>query len=341
MPLRNRTSIATAIAVVCACRVEPTPGVPFPAPNPDEPTAGPLDQPSGDRGGTAGTTDSARGGDGSSSADAGDGAGGAPAEPPAGDCDGQSVVLDEIRAGIVLPSEPVVLVATATSQKFLVSETEAGNCLWGAFVGDDPTDDEPRGVLVVSYGNEAPGAERCEPGTDAIPDAVAPGDSLRIAGRASSFVPSSCDGIVAAPQMIADARCPIERIERTAEIEPFTLPFDVADSLARGADPELVRRFAGGLVRVENVSALPNETGDGAVRPYGVVALAETELEIHADIEYGDLSAGGPRDPAKSLDVPYPAEFRSITGLVYLDYCTYALAPRRRCGDFDPPTACP
>ena len=122
----------------------------------------------------------------------------------------------------------------------------------------------------------------------------------------------------------------------------MTLSFDLADELARGADPELVRRFAGGLVRVENVSALPNETGDGAVRPYGVVALAETELEIHADIEYGDLSAGGPRDASKSLDVPYPAEFRSITGLVYLDFCTYALAPRSRCRDLDPPSSgCP
>jgi len=275
-------------------------------------------------------------------ASAGDGAGGGDDEPPPGGCDALSVELDEVRAGVVLSGVTVSLVATATSQKFLVSETQSGSCLWGIFVGDEPVDGEPRGVLVVSYGNEAPGDERCESGTDAITDDLVPGDSLRIVGRASSFAPASCDDTVPAPQMIADARCPFERLERTTPPEPVPLPLDVADELARGGDPELVRRWAGGLVRIENVSALPNETGDGAVRPYGVVALAETELEVHADIEYGDSSAGGPRDPSKGLDFPYPTDFRSVTGLVYLDYCDYALAPRRRCEDFDPPSSgCP
>jgi hypothetical protein len=341
MRLRSLSSIATPLAVVCACRVEPTPGLPFSAPEDDEPTVAQPDEPSVGRGGTEGAT-GGRGETPSSPPSADAGGAGAEKEPPAGDCDAQDVLLDEIRAGIVLPSVPVALVATATSQKFLVSETDAGSCLWGVFVGGDAIAGEPRGVLVVSYGAEAPGDERCAAGTDAITDDIEPGDSVRVVGRASSFVPSSCTGIVAAPQLIADARCPFERVGRANEVEPVTLPFDVADELARGGDPELVRRFAGGLVRLANVSALPNETGDGAVRPYGVLALAETELEVHADIEYGDLSAGGPRDASKSLDISFPAEFRSITGLVYLDYCTFALAPRRRCGDFDPPTsACP
>jgi hypothetical protein len=139
--------------------------------------------------------------------------------------------------------------------------------------------------------------------------------------------------------MIADARCRFERIERVSPLEPVALPLDVANELARGSDAELVARWAGALVRLENVSALPNESGDSAVRPYGVVALAETDLEIHADIEYGDLGAGGPRDPSKGLAFPYPTAFRSVTGLLYLDYCDYSLAPRRRCEDFDPPSA--
>jgi hypothetical protein len=339
------TLIATAVAILAGCRVDPSTGTPFTTDDDvdEPPTVAPPDEPSAERGGAAGTTSSSNGGGNDSPAPGADnGAGGGVSDPPPGACDAQSVVLDELRAGIVLPSVPVVLVATATSQKFLVSQTDAGSCLWGVFVGDSPAAGEPRGVLVISYGDESLGDAPCEPGTDAIPDDIAPGDSVRVIGRSSSFVPSSCDGIVPAPQVIADARCPFERLDRVAEVEPLTLPFDVADDLARGADPELVRRFAGGLVRLENVSALPNESGDGAVRPYGVVALAETELEIHADIEYGDLSAGGPRDATKSLDVPYPAEFRSITGLIYLDYCTYALAPRHRCGDFNPPTsACP
>jgi hypothetical protein len=242
----------------------------------------------------------------------------------------------------VLPGVSVTLVATATSQKFLVSQSEAGRCLWGAFVGDEPTPGEPRGVLVVSYGSDARDDASCASGTDAIPDDLAPGDVVRVFARASTFVPASCDGIVSAPQMIADARCPLERLERTAPLAPFALPLDLADELARGSDPALVRRFAGGLVRLEDVNALPNDSGEGAVRAYGVMALAETNFEVHGDLEYADLTEGGPRDASKGFAFDYPTSFRSITGLVYLDYCTYSLAPRRRCEDFDPKSlGCP
>lgn len=321
-----------------ACRIEPLGGRPFNGsePNDETPASGGASSPGGGGGTLAGSRTLPEAGV------SGLGAGGADDEPPRGACDAQSVELDEIRSGAVISSVAVTLVATATSQKYLVSQTSSGSCLWGAFVGDEAAAEEPRGVLVVSYGPEATGDERCAPGGDALPDALEPGDRLRVVGRASSFAPSTCGGTVAAPQLIADARCAVELLGHAEPPEPIALPRGVANALARGDDPELVRRWAGGLVRLEDVSALPNEGGDGAVRPYGVVALAETELEVHADIEYGDLSAGGPRDPSKGLDFPYPTTFRSVTGLVLLDYCDYALAPRSRCLDFDPPSVgCP
>ena len=334
--MAHRTA-SLAVVLLSACRIEPTAGAPLGAPGAaEEPT------PAGEAtGGLGGSNATARGGA-RSAPNAGENTGGAAEEPVSGGCDAQAVTLDEVRTGAVLEGVSVALVATATSQKFLVSETEAGSCLWGAFAGSEAVAAEPRGLFVVSYGDPAPGEARCERGTDAVPDDLAPGDSVRIVGRASSFAPTSCGETVAAPQMIADARCPFERLERRAPIEPVALPLDVANDLARGRDAELVRRWAGGLVRIESVSALPNDDGDGAVRPYGVIALAETGLEVHADIEYGDLSARGPRDPSKGLEFPYPTTFRSITGLVYLDYCTYSLAPRSRCLDFDPSSSgCP
>jgi hypothetical protein len=321
-----------AVIVFSACRIEPSPGAPFRAADgSDEPAPA---NPPGWPGSGGDASGSGSGGSSPPTTSAGEGPGGT--DGPAGECDAQAVTLDEIRSDLVLPGLAVALVGRATSQKFLVSQTDAGSCLWGAFVGDDPTSEGPRGVLVVSYGSEALASAPCASGTDAIPDDLLPGDGVRVVGRASSFAPASCDGVVAAPQMIADARCPIERLERTSPPEPFSLPLDVADELARGVDPVLVRRHAGGLVRLENVSALPNEAGDGAVRPYGVIALGETALEVHGDIEYADLTEGGPRDAEKTFAFPYPTDFRSITGLVYLDYCTYSLAPRRRCEDFDP-----
>jgi hypothetical protein len=327
---------ALAIVGLSACRIDPAPGTPLTGSEQgDEPDSAPGEI-IGGRGGSSATANGGR------TAGPTPSSGGAADEPPRDECDAQAVTLDEIRAGAVVAGLSVELVATATSQKFLVSQTDAGSCLWGAFVGDEGVDGEPRGVLVVSYGSEAPGAARCEPGADAISDDLVPGDSVRIVGRASSFAPSSCVATFPAPQLIADARCPFERIAEVTPIEPVELPLHIANELARGVDADLVRRWTGGLARLVDVSALPNDAGDGAVRPYGVVALAETELEVHADIEYGDLGAGGPRDPGKGLEFPYPTTFRSITGLVYLDYCDYALAPRRRCLDFDPPSAgCP
>jgi hypothetical protein len=329
------------VPLLLACRVDPLGGRPFAGSEESgEPPA--SGGGSSSRGGSAGG--GALGGDGprSDGGLSGVGPGGAGDGPAPGACDAQSVTLDEIRSGEVLPSVTVTVVATATSQKYLVSQSQSGSCLWGAFVGDTPAFGEPRGLLVVSYGPEAPGDERCAPGGDALPDTLAPGDRVLVVGRASNFAPTACEGTIAAPQILADARCPVERLEHARPLEPVALPLDVANALGNGNDAELVRRWAGGLVRLEAVNALPNESGNGAVRPYGVVALAETELEVHADIEYGDLSGAGPRDSSKGLDFPYPTAFRSVTGLVLLDYCDYALAPRSRCRDFDPPSlGCP
>ena len=334
---RQRIAVLTLVAL-SSCRIDPVPGPPFQGSNATE-DPDPTD-PSSGGGGTS--TPGPGGSAAVAPPDSRGGAGGSDEEPTPEACDAEDVTLDEVRSGVVLPSARVALLATATSQKFLVSESEAGSCLWGAFVGGEPNGGEPRGVLVVSYGDEAPGDARCESGTDAIADALEPGDVVRMVGRASSFAPSSCAGVPPAAQFVADARCPIDIRGQVAPLEPVTLTLDVATELARGSDAELAGRWAGGLVRIENVSALPNESGAGAVRPYGVVALAETDLEVHADIEYGDLSGNGPRDAAKGLDFRYPTEFRSVTGLVFLDYCQYALAPRRRCEDFDPPSLdCP
>jgi hypothetical protein len=328
-------TLLVAVMALAACRTDPLGGRPFSGSNGPDPAAEdppPSTGGAGARGGAATGGRASGGGTGGTD----DGAGGDDAPPSA--CDAELVTLDEVRAGVVVPNATIALVATATSQKFLVSETEAGSCLWGAFVGDEPDGDEPRGVLVVSYGSEAPGSAPCVPGHDAIPDELAPGDTVHVVARATSFAPASCSRVVPTPELVADARCPLQVRGHGTPPEPVPLPLETASELARQLDADLVRRWAGGLVRLENVSALPNESGDGAVRPYGVVALAETDLEVHADIEYGDLSGGGPRDAAKGLDFPYPQAFRWVTGLVYLDYCDYALAPRRRCEDFDPPS---
>ena len=120
------------------------------------------------------------------------------------------------------------------------------------------------------------------------------------------------------------------------------MAFSDADAIARGSDAALLRRFAGGLVRLRAVDTVRPADGTGSVGPYGVIQLEQTALEIHNDLEYGDLSLGGPGDSAKSLVFGYPVEFGSVTGLVSLDYCTWSVAPRSRCADLSPASAnCP
>jgi hypothetical protein len=253
-------------------------------------------------------------------------------------CDAQSVSFDEIRAGTVRSDVEVRVDATATSQKFLLSHAHSGSCLFGAFVGVDPDADGPHGVLVVSYGDDAADGDACPLGTDAIPDDLAPGDVVRTVGYLGSYAPSGCT-VTPSPQLMVDRACPVARSGRRSVPKPFVLPLDDADALAQGTDSARVRRFAGGLVRLEDVSAQRADDGTGSVAPYGVITFNETALELHNDLEYGDLSLGGPGDAQKSLEFAYPTDFASVTGVVYLDYCTWSLAPRSRCSDLVPPSA--
>jgi len=267
---------------------------------------------------------------------AGNGSPGASASPDASaSCDAQTVSFDELARGEVRSNVKVRLDATATSQKFLVSHAHSGGCLFGAFVGAEPGPDGPRGLLVVSYGDDAPEDESCATGTDAIPDALAPGDAVSADGYLGAYAPSGCEK-APSPQLRVDAACPLVRGGRREPPAPVTLTTEQADALARGTDAAVMRRFAGGLVRLANVSARRPDDGSGAVAPYGVIAFNETALELHNDLEYGDLSLAGPGDAEKSLVFPYPTAFSSVTGLVYLDYCSWSLAPRSRCTDLVP-----
>jgi hypothetical protein len=253
-------------------------------------------------------------------------------------CAAQRVEFGEVTRREVRDGVRVELQGVATSQKFLLSHAKSGSCLWGVFAGAEPEGGEPRGVLAVSFGEDAPGDAACRPGTDAIPDVTVPGESVRIVGRYSEFRPEGCASGVAEPQILVDPACPVVREGRVAAVEPVALAFAVADELARGIDPELVRRYAGGLVRLEGLNGLSAEDGEGVVGAYGVIRFAETRLEAHNDIAYGDLSAGGPAAAEKSLIFSDPTEFARMIGLIHLDYCAWSLALRDPCADITPPS---
>lgn len=264
-------------------------------------------------------------------------AAGAPAADPSLDgCGAQAVTLEQIhggrvRAGVRVSVGPLV----ASSQKFLVSEAKSGSCLWGAFAAARQRSGAGSGLFLVSFGEPHADGEACAPGTDGLPDDLAPGDNLQATGKLADYAPASCDGVAAAQQLVLDAACPLGRDGTAAAPEPALIDTSLADRLATGSDAELLRQWGGALVRLDGVSARPDEDGD-AVFPFGVVQLAESALEVHSRLYYFDLNEGGPRSASKAPRYPYPTAFESVTGVVFLDYCSWVLAPRDRCTDLAP-----
>ena len=304
----------------------------------DSPSRGGTSSDGDAPGGTSATPPGGAAGEAGGGISGGPDARGAEPSPVPKLCDAQSVTFEELRAGEVRDDVKVRIDAVATSQKFLVSHAQSGSCLFGAFVGTDPDSGGPHGLLLVAYGDDAPESEPCVPGHDALPDDLTPGDFVTGIGYLNAYAPSTCDAAVPSPQLVLASECSLARAGRRMLPAPYDLSPDDATALASGTDAPLVRRFAGGLVRLANLHTLRPAEGVGSVGAYGVVRFAETALELHNDLEYGDLTLGGPGDAQKSLSIPYPASFDAVTGLVYLDYCTWAVTPRSRCGDLEPPS---
>ncbi len=254
------------------------------------------------------------------------------------DCGGEPVMLEEIHSGRVRSGVRVAVeTLVASSQKFLVSEAKSGSCLWGAMAAHPSRVGAGSGLFVVSFGARHAEGAACQPGTDGLPDDLAPGDELDIEGTLDEFVPAACDGVAPALQLRVDPRCAARRGGRVDAPASALLDAATADAIATGRSAELLRGWAGALVRLEGVSATRDDDDGDAVLPFGVMRLEQTSLELHSRIYYFDLSGGGPRSPEKAPRFTYPASFASVSGHVFLDYCTWALGPRSTCSDFSPP----
>jgi hypothetical protein len=316
-----------------ACRASPGEPPQEEAPTPDDPIeASEGGARSPDAGGTRATSPELQGrldDAGSSAASAG-----ARAAAP---CTGQLVTLAEIHAGRVRGNVTVALEdVVAGSQKFLVSEAKSGSCLWGAMVAHPTHVGRGSGLFVVSFGEPHADGERCRPGADGLPDDLEPGDRLAIVGQVDAYVPPECHGIAAAPQLRVEASCGVRRVARGEPPQPAALDLATADAIAAGTDAALLREWSGALVRLEHVSAR-EDPGDGdGVFPFGLMRVEETALEVHSRLYYFDLTEGGPRSPGKAPQFGYPLELVRVTGHIFLDYCSWVLAPRSRCLDMTP-----
>lgn len=260
------------------------------------------------------------------------GAGGA-SDDDAG-CAAQAVTLAEVHSGRVRAGVTVSLASlVASSQKFLVSEARSGSCLWGAYAADPERSGAGSGLFLVSFGARHEDGQSCQSGTDGLPDDLQPGDVLRVSGKVEQYVPAACDRAAPATQLVIDALCPAKRTARGQAPLAATIDTALASRLAAGDDTELALAWGGALVELASVTAVQDADDGDAVFPFGVVRLNETSLEAHSKLYYYDLRDGGPRAPGKAPHYVYPTKFEHLRGIVLLDYCTWALAPRDRCSD--------
>jgi hypothetical protein len=225
-----------------------------------------------------------------------------------------------VRAGTTLLLPKVV----ASSQKFLLSVSKAGDkCWWAAFAVDEGASGENSGVLLLSSTDSVAaaadgGAPACPPSADSLPADLAPGDRIAAFGTFSDYAPAACHAVAPMRELLIKPGCAVARVGSGAPPSATLLSPELADRLAQGKDAALLRAWSG--VRVE----------------------LETKLELHSKIPYLDLSAGGPRQPGKTLALPFPVHFERVAGVLALDYCTWSLQIRDRCLDLSPQSrGCP
>lgn len=114
------------------------------------------------------------------------------------------VTIQDITSGVVPAGTDVqVQGVIAMSPKYLVSQSNSGNCLWGVYVSaPNLTETEAySGVVALSYGTMATTNQNGElecptlgmaPAGDAFPDDVRPGDVLDVVGETSQFLLNFC-----------------------------------------------------------------------------------------------------------------------------------------------------
>ena len=193
----------------------------------------------------------------------------------------------------------------------------SGSCTWAVFLKDPNAD---RGTMVVSKGDDGPTGGKpsdCPLGSDAIPDDVVRGDLLDIQGETDTYKPNECD-------KTAQVQIEAIAVTKTGSGTPPE-PVVVTDLDAMAAGDTM---YQGLFVKIENVTA-ENYDG-GTVGPYGIIELEGTDLKVRDDFYWQE--DGGP-------DFPPSQSFNSIVGLMHLHFtCDWALQPRDKCTDFDPPS---
>lgn len=290
------------------------------------------------------------------------GTGGAPA---------MTATITDITTNKIGPSIQVSLKGVvAMSQKFLVSKSSSGSCLWGVFVSEPglPETKPSSGILALSYGVNASisgdaGKSFCPRlGTpdvigDAIPDDVAPGDVLDMTGETAYFLLPQCatqpGGSTVGEYQLSKINP--GNVTRTSTKGPVPAAHKMkAAEIAKLASPtDKAFHDMWGNVKVELDTTVSEPQDDGT----GMMGITDKfgHILVHdaanvaptaADkVQVGDKIFY--RGYAKAANFCYDGPkyavattaFTAIDGFNYLDFCTWNVQPNNKCADLSPPSS--
>lgn len=225
----------------------------------------------------------------------------------------------------------------ATSIKFRTSGTPkaAGDtCSFGVFVADANATFKPwSGILVLSYGPDAvasdSGGFTCKTDGDFIPADTKPGDKFDLTGTYTEFGPTATTCGKATPPLPPPSPdkmpevfkvCEMTKtgtgtVPTPADVTPAQIETKAADA---GSAIDEVKKWAGGLVRISNAEAdTCTGTCTGALS-FGAFKVKGSTLLVGDDIYY----RGSATAPTVAV-----GDKLNVTGLVYLDFCTWTLQP--------------
>jgi hypothetical protein len=254
--------------------------------------------------------------------------------------------------------------AVVMSQKFLVSKSSSGTCLYGVFISSPGLAETApySGIMVVAKGAPAvipPGqntaycgkisnrfADDPLPG-DVIPDDIKPGEIVNLSGTADSFLLGACanevDGSKVAQKQISFT-CKFERTGKTATPpapHAFTTVEDYA-KLASPTDTVFHDQWGGVKVRVGDVTAVPQaDPGGGSgmvvVGQYGIIKFNEGTLQAGDKLYYRGYDKQTCFTGPMFSDVTI--KWTAVDGCYYMNYCTWELEPNNKCVAFSPASA--
>lgn len=298
-------------------------------------------------GGNGGSSNNGTGGSGNTSSASGGG------DPTCGD-GAVDATISEITKGDIGPGIDVkVSGVVAMSQKFLVSKSSTGSCLWGVFLSapDLTTTEAYSGILALSYGFQAEipeGGDKAycprlgiDPAGDKLPDDVQPGDVLTLIGETDNFLLSNCAGEEngsEVPQRQLSKVCSAEKTGTAAVPAAAVISGDEVEDLSSAVKADFHDKWGGVKVAIEDVSAAPVD-GESVLGDFGIITLDEG-LEVGDKLYYRGYFAD---DVCKEGPVFTTSEesftWNTIEGFSYLNYCTWGLQPNDKCSDFDPQSA--